>query len=100
MEDVPHDLRGMAGQPWNGFCKTEGYSRYVVWQEGPIAAVLEAVARPRLGESPGRAYALGPAIGGTEIKSRCGATLIATDTQCEAKVEFVSVGHGDAPVFL
>ena len=45
-------------------------SHYVIWQEGPIAAVLEAVARSWLGESPGRADTLGPAVGGTGVESR------------------------------
>lgn len=95
MEDVPHDLRNGPVSPraWN-FGKAEGYSRYVVWQEGPVAAVLEAIARPRLSECPRRADALGPAIGGTEVESRCEATLIAA--KCEAEIELVSVGHGDA----
>lgn len=78
------------------FGKGGGYSRYVVWQEGPVAAILNAVARPWLSESPGRADAFGPAVGSTEVESRCGTTLVAADTKCKAKIELVSIGHGDA----
>ena len=76
--------------------KSKIYSRYVVWQESPVAAVLEAIARSWLCERPGRADGFGIAIRGTEVESGRKVTLITAATQFEAKVELVSVGHGDA----
>ena len=76
--------------------KPKIHSRYVVWQESPVSAVLQAVARSWLSDRPGRADALGIAIRGTEVESCRKATLITAAPQGEAKVELVSVGHGEA----
>ena len=76
--------------------KRKIHSRYEVWQESPVTAVLEAIARSRLGDCPGRADGFGIAVRGTEVESGRKVTLIAAAAHFEAKVELVSVGHGDA----
>ena len=49
-----------------------------------------------MGERPGRADGFGIAIRGTEVESGRKVTLVTAATHFEAKVELVSVGHGDA----
>ena len=69
-EDVPHDLcKGQSALDTDSG-KDGDHSRYVIWQEGPITAVLETITRPWLRDSPGCADTLGPAVAGTGIKSR------------------------------
>ena len=74
----------------------ESNSRYIIWQESPIAAVLEAVTGSRLSESPGGADTLGIAIRRTKVESRGQSTFVTTATNVDAKVDCVSVGHRDA----
>ncbi len=97
LEEVPQELRRISTSMGMGTGREEpemDHSRDVVWQEGPVAAVLEAVARPGLRERPGRADALGPAVGGAEAEGRGG--VVAAAGKIKAKVELVGVGHGDA----
>ena len=72
------------------------HSRDVVWQERPIAAVLEAVTRSGLRDRPRRADGFGIAIRSTEIKSSRQITLVAAATHFETKIELVGICHGDA----